>query len=309
MKNWDVFVYGDINIDLILPGVETVPPGGEEWEVPQMETQPGGGSALFALGLARLGMRPVFQGKVGEDFYGRFLRDYMEQEGVDTQLLVTEKGRKTGISISFTNEKDRSFLTFRGPDFSQEENQKGMEEYAGKARHVHVTGYEGRKHEQYLDMLSMLKKKSDVTISMDVGWDGSGMWDQRIRQLFPYLDILLMNETECLHYGQEKTAKENALDFSRQGCMAVIKLGKQGAIAAKDGRLYERQGFSVKALDTTGAGDSFNAGFVYGFLQGYSVERSLECGNGCGALSCTALGGNAGFPDEKTLKAFIRGEK
>ena len=88
--------------------------------------------------------------------------------------------------------------------------------------------------------------------------------------------------------------------------MAVIKLGKTGAMAIKDGEKYFAPAYKVQAVDTTGAGDSFNAGFIYGFLQGLPMEECLKCGNGCGALSVTKLGGNTGFPFRAELETWIR---
>ena len=141
-KKWDVYVYGDVNADIIIPGVEKFPAPGQEDLVPSMETYVGGGAALFTLGLGRLGLHPVFQGAVGDDCYGHMIRETFEQAGVDTELLVTRKGERTGISLSFTNEHDRSFLTYRGTnrDISMD---RAEVEKAGQARHIHVTGYEG----------------------------------------------------------------------------------------------------------------------------------------------------------------------
>jgi sugar/nucleoside kinase (ribokinase family) len=87
--------------------------------------------------------------------------------------------------------------------------------------------------------------------------------------------------------------------------MAVIKLGKKGALAVKDGEVYVAPTYKVKVMDTTGAGDSFNAGFVYGFVSGLSMEECLKRGNGCGSLSATMLGGNTGFPFKEQLESWI----
>ena len=99
-----------------------------------------------------------------------------------------------------------------------------------------------------------------------------------------------MNETEAEHYGRKESAEEAArnLPDCRYG---GYQDGQKGSIAVKDGRLYQAAPYTVEAVDTTGAGDSFNAGFVYGFLRGKSMEECLKCGNGCGALSVTVLGG------------------
>ncbi|MFQ9695918.1 MAG: carbohydrate kinase family protein [Zhenhengia sp.] len=86
--------------------------------------------------------------------------------------------------------------------------------------------------------------------------------------------------------------------------LVVAKLVKR-LIAVKDGHIYEAASYSVEAIDTTGAGDSFNAGFVYGFLKGKSIEEALKYGNACGGLSATALGGNTGFPQEDELIKFM----
>ena len=309
MKKWDVFVFGDINVDLLVPNVNRLPPAGEEWEVPVMETAPGGGAALFALGLARLGMKPVFLGRVGDDLYGNYLKRYMEETGVDISLLETGTDARTGISISFTDDRDRSFLTFRG-DCKVPDIEDISPAQVSQARHIHLTGYsESVNHQAYLAFLQKLRRETDVTVSFDVGWDSTGEWSKRIYELFPYLDVLLMNETESLHYSRKETAREAALDFASEGCMAVIKLGRKGSLCCRDGQVRSREGFSVTAVDTTGAGDSFNAGFVYGFLKGEEPETALCLGNGCGALSCTGLGGNTMFPTLEKLRAFIETQK
>ena len=110
-KKWDVYVYGDVNIDIVIPGVEKFPEPGQEDEVSVMETFVGGGAALFTLGVGKLGLHPVFQGEVGDDCYGELIRNKFRESHVDDSLLVISKELKTGISLSFTNEKDRSFLT------------------------------------------------------------------------------------------------------------------------------------------------------------------------------------------------------
>ncbi|MBQ2546638.1 MAG: carbohydrate kinase family protein [Clostridia bacterium] len=305
-KKWDVFVYGDVNIDLVVPGVETLPDPGTEVDVPVMETFVGGGAALFALGIAKLGLTPVFQGSVGRDMYGVYIRNLFRELGVDDSLLTDHAAKKTGISISFTTERDRCFLTYRGTNEGLSLKNMNLSALPD-ARHVHVTGYEGtQNHAEYLDMLRKIKALGDVTVSFDVGWDGSGEWYEGIFELLPMIDVLFMNETECLHYTREADAETGAKKLAEGAGMAVIKLGKAGSMAVKDGRVFRAPGYRVEAVDTTGAGDSFNAGFVSGFLRGLPVEDCLRYGNGCGALSVTKLGGNTGFPRLNELEDFIR---
>ena len=141
-KKWDVFVYGDVNIDLVVPGVERLPDPGTEVDVPVMETFVGGGAALFALGIAKLGLTPVFQGRVGRDMYGVYIRNLFREIGVDDRLLADHETKKTGISISFTTERDRCFLTYRGTNEGLSLKHMDLASLPD-ARHVHVTGYEG----------------------------------------------------------------------------------------------------------------------------------------------------------------------
>ncbi|MBS6195523.1 MAG: carbohydrate kinase family protein [Clostridiales bacterium] len=304
-KKWDVYVYGDVNIDIVIPGVEKFPEPGQEDEVDTMETFVGGGAALFTLGVGKLGLHPVFQGEVGDDCYGELIRKKFHDSNVDDSLLGTSTTRKTGISLSFTNEKDRSFLTYRGTNETICIDAVDVEQVKN-ASHIHVTGYAGSiNHDSYLRLLKRVKEETEATVSFDVGWDSTGEWKPEIYELFPYIDVLFMNETECVHYSRKETAEEAAKDFAKHCGLVVIKMGKQGSLAVKDGEFYRASSYKVEAIDTTGAGDSFNAGFVYGFLRGKSVEDCLKCGNSCGALSVTALGGNTGFPVEEQLNRFI----
>jgi ribokinase len=118
-----------------------------------------------------------------------------------------------------------------------------------------------------------------------------------------------MNETEAIHYGRKSTAREAILDFSAYCSLVVAKLGKQGSMAVDHGVIKMASPYPVTAVDTTGAGDSFNAGFICGYLEGLPVEECLQYANGCGALSVTAYGGNTAFPTREELIAFLSANK
>jgi ribokinase len=303
---WDAFIYGDVNVDIVIPGVEHFPLPGQEDVVDTMETYVGGGAALFTLGLGKLGLKPVFQGTIGGDCYGKFILEEFNKTNTDCSLLRVSKSNKTGISISFTNEKDRCFLTYRGTNDEINLDLVELNQVA-KSRHIHVTGYAGSKnHGKYLNLLKQVKEIQNITVSFDVGWDETDEWYEGIYELFPYIDVLFMNETEAIHYGRKATAREAIKDFSDHCKTAVAKLGKSGAIAYQGGNFFKAQSYNVTAVDTTGAGDSFNAGFIYGFLKGKDIAECLKYGNGCGALSVTKLGGNTGFPTEARLSEFIK---
>ena len=230
-KKWDVYVYGDVNIDIVIPGVEKFPEPGQEDEVSVMETFVGGGAALFTLGVGKLGLHPVFQGEVGDDCYGELIRNKFRESHVDDSLLTVSKELKTGISLSFTNEKDRSFLTYRGTNEKISISNVDVEKVK-EAAHIHVTGYAGSiNHNEYLALLKKIKTETQATVSFDVGWDSTGEWKPEIRDLFPYIDVLFMNETEAEHYGRKESAEKAAREFAKTAGMAVIKMGKKGKMA------------------------------------------------------------------------------
>ena len=304
MKKWDIYVIGDINIDQFVPGVDKLPPMGTEQMVDAMPAFVGGGAALFALGTAKLGMKTVFQGRIGRDFYGTFIRDTLRKTGGDDRLLQ-DTDEPTGITLSFTGREDRCFITFPGANAGMNLEVMNLEE-AARARHVHLTGYQSdQNHEEYKQALTRLRTLKDVTISMDIGWDPTGLWSERIFELLPMLDIMLMNEEECLHYTRCDTAEDGAERIGRLSKTAVVKLGRRGSLAWRDGKAEAAAPFPVRAVDPTGAGDSFNAGFITGFLLGKPLQTCLRMGNACGAMSVTALGGNTAFPAKAELEELL----
>lgn len=304
-KLWDVYIYGDINIDLVLPRVATIPPQGEEWDVEKMDTFIGGGAALFLLGIGKLSLKGIFDGSVGDDLYGHWIISQLEAYGIDTRLLKVHQSLKTGISISFTDQKNRSFLTYRGTNGDIDLSKMNFDA-ARQAKLVHITGYHGRQnHQTYLKTLQALKKETDTKISFDLGWDESGEWYEGIVELLPYIDVLFMNEEEALHYSRKQNPKEAAAYFGRLAKVVALKLGKAGSLAYENGQYFEAKGFEVEAVDTTGAGDSFNAGFIYGIIKTKDISQSLRIANACGALSVTAYGGNTHFPTEDALHRFL----
>ena len=159
-KKWDVFIYGDINVDIVIPGVEQFPGAGQEHVVEDMSVYPGGGAALFSLGLGKLGLTPAFQGSVGADCHGEWLREELLRNHVDCTFLRTSQKSKTGISLSFTNEKDRSFLTYRGTNEEWDLEEIDFEGVKN-AGHIHLTSYAGsRNHHQFQVLLKRSGKSA-----------------------------------------------------------------------------------------------------------------------------------------------------
>ncbi|MBB6672445.1 carbohydrate kinase family protein [Cohnella nanjingensis] len=305
MKPYDVVVIGDANIDLVVAGCNEMPEPGQEVLVNDMTLHVGGGAALFSLALAKLGMKLAFNGVLGEDGFGQFIRERFLQSGIDTRYIRSSSKYNTGISIAINPEKDRSFITYTGTNAELSLLQLDMDSVV-LGRHVHLTGYRGsRNHEEYVDMARKLKRLG-LTTSLDVGWDDTGEWYKGIFELMREVDIFFMNEVEARRYTGCATTERSLQELSRHGRHVVLKLGEAGAMASVGGRMSYRSAFEVDVVDTTGAGDSFNAGYVYGFLNGYRTEQCLLLANACGALSVSRFGGSTGVGDRAAVERFIR---
>jgi sugar/nucleoside kinase (ribokinase family) len=305
LKNYDVIVIGDANIDLVVAGCNELPAPGQEVLVQNMTIHVGGGAALFSLALAKLGMKIAFNGVLGEDGFGQFVRDQFSRYGIDTSY-IRKSSRNTGISIAINPENDRSFITYTGSNAELSLQQLDMNSVA-LGRHVHLTGYRGsQNHSEYLETVKKLKALG-VTTSIDVGWDDTGEWYQGIFELMEEVDVFFMNEAEARHYTGCSSAAESILFLAKHSSHIVLKLGSEGAAVSVDGRQAYRSGFSVQVVDTTGAGDSFNAGYIYGYLAGKRPEECLIYGNACGALSVSEYGGSTGTTNIQLLEKFIDG--
>ncbi|WP_246362634.1 carbohydrate kinase family protein [Paenibacillus alba] len=305
LKRFDAVVIGDANIDLIVAGLNQIPQPGQEVFVDNMTMHIGGGAALFAISLAKLGSYVAFKGVLGNDGYGQYVREQFTQHGIDTMLIETSQTSNTGITIAINPEKDRSFISYAGSNRELDISKLDLKEVA-QGKHVHITGYRGRaNHDAFIQAARKLKELG-VTLSCDVGWDDSGEWFKGVFDLMGCFDVFLMNETEACHYTNLDNIDES-LRFMANYCKhIVVKLGSQGAITMKDGLQTFHSAYQVDAVDTTGAGDSFNAGYLFGYLSGQDVETCLKYGNACGGLSVSASGGSTGTPDFNRLNHFIR---
>ncbi|HVG88822.1 MAG TPA: carbohydrate kinase family protein [Gaiellales bacterium] len=277
----DLLVVGDCNPDLILSGGDVVPEFGQ-WEkvVDDMRLVPGGSSTIVAAGAARLGLPTSLVAAVGDDLFGRFMLDAMAERGVDTGGCVIRADVATGLTVALTRGDDRAILTAPGAIATlRAEDVDGVR--LRRATHLHVGSYfllEGLR--PGLGELVRTARAAGATVSLDPQGDPAGGWDGGMRDLLPSIDVLFVNETEAA-----------AIDGARAG-LVVVKRGARGASAGG----VDVAPPAVDAVDATGAGDSFDAGFLAAWLAGEPVEQALRLGCACGALSTRALGGTAAQP-------------
>jgi len=308
LKTYDALVIGDANVDLVVVGCNALPLPGQEIFVEDMSLHVGGGAAIFGLTLAKLGKAVAFKGVVGQDYYGQYVLDQFRQAGIDTSALKRSDLGATGLSIAINPERDRSFISYAGTN-AELQLDRFIDMEPIPARHVHLTGYRGsRNHESFVRIIRRLKA-AGITVSLDVGWDDTGEWYDGVFDLMDVIDVFFMNETEALHYTRCSAIEDSIEQLRNWRKNVVVKRGAEGATAIIGGTVTHQAGYSVHVVDTTGAGDSFNAGYVDGYLSGLSVEECLTYGNACGALSVQNYGGSTGAVDLPQLTAFIEAHR
>jgi sugar/nucleoside kinase (ribokinase family) len=290
----DLLVLGDCNPDLLITGDDLAFEFGQrEKLVAGMLLTIGGSASITACGAARLGLRTAFVGVVGDDEFGRFVLGEMRERGVDISGCPVEPSAPTGVTVAAVENGDRAMLTLPGTIASLSAEQVPASLVAG-ARHIHVGSY------YLLDRLRpglpelfAAARSAGATVSVDPQEDTTGAWDG-LPELVAGVDVLFVNEQE-------------AAGVDASACpLVVVKKGKDGAVARPLGEAEVAvPGFAVDAVDATGAGDSFDAGFLAGRLTGLDLEQSLRLACACGALSTRRLGGTTAQPTLDEAKALL----
>jgi sugar/nucleoside kinase (ribokinase family) len=290
---FDVLVVGELNADLILCG-DVVPAFNQvEKLIDDASLVLGSSSAIFACGAARLGLRVAFAGKVGDDALGRFVLDQLRVRQVDASHVVVDPDLKTGLSVILNRGADRAILTFSGS--IRELAAKDIDPGAlAVARHLHLGSY---------FLLDRLKpdvprlfaqaRRRGLTTSIDTNYDPAEAWNGGLAEALKHTDVFLPNEAELCAIARSATTDDAMAALRALVPTIAVKRGRAGAIAESRGRVATASGLDVDVVDTVGAGDSFDAGFVYGFLAGWDLARTLRLACVCGSLSTRAAGGVA----------------
>jgi sugar/nucleoside kinase (ribokinase family) len=292
----DLVVLGDCNPDLLVTGAGEPEFGQVERIVEDAKLVIGGSASITACGAARLGLHIGVVGVVGDDYLGRFMRESLAERGVDVSSVTVDGERPTGISVVLVRGDDRAILTALGtiPELSA----AGVDRVALRtARHLHVSSYflQDRLRDELPSLLAEVRAAGS-TASVDPNWDPREEWDGGLLETLRGTDILFANAEEVRRIAGEDHVEDAARKLAESGPLVVVKLGGDGALAISGAEVVRAPALRVDVADTVGAGDSFNAGFLAGFLSGRSVEGSLALACACGSLSTRAAGGTAAQP-------------
>ena len=301
---FDILVAGEINPDLILSGDVEPAFGQVEKLVENTALAIGSSSVIFACGAARLGLKVAFIGKCGDDIFGRFMLEQMQAHQVDVGNVIVVKGGSTGLSVILNRGTDRAILTHPGLVADLRASDVA-DDLLRQARHMHVASYFLQTSLQPdLPALFQRAHSFGVTTSLDTNYDPSEKW-AGFDELLSLANVFLPNETEALSITQTGDIESVARQLAEKCELVAIKLGADGALACKSGEFSRSKSIPVHVVDTVGAGDNFDAGFIYGYLNQWRIEKSLRLACVCGALSAQKAGGTDGQPTLSEATKFL----
>ena len=303
-----VLVIGELNVDIVLSGLASPPVLGGEILAEDLRMVLGSASAIFASGVARLDHPVGFVSKVGDDDFGRFCREALQKAGISTDGLMPST-RPTGTTIVLSTRSDRALVTHLGAIAELGYDDLPPELFRNY-QHLHLTSYflQSRLRPDFSRLIRDAKA-AGLTVSFDPNSDPSQEWSPEIWNVMSAADVVFVNESEaCALTGTNTTSEALTAFRERAGCI-VVKQGSEGATAVRGVEQIHVDAFQVNVADTTGAGDSFAAGFVHGLLTKRSLGECLLLANAAGALSATGVGGTAAQPNPQTLFDFLISHK
>lgn len=303
-----IYVIGELNVDAILSGVDVTPEPNQEKIVENFEVTLGSSSAITAGRLAQLGMNVKFVSVVGRDQFGEYCTARLKELGVHTEHVVSIEDEKTGITVSLSNPANRSLLTYMGT-ISKVNPSIIPAELFTEAEHIHFGSYFLQEGMQlHWQSIFMKAKQKGITTSFDTGWDPKEQWHRRnIDQLLTYTDLFMPSETEIEHIYKLSDFEELSDVLKKERGKVIIKRGKKGSsLLNQENQWIHAAPFEVEPLDTTGAGDSFNAGLIYAFISGKADKEMLAFANACGAISTLSIGGTGGEINLSMIKRFMK---
>lgn len=302
---------GILVADVMTKPVDTIPEKGLLSHVDAIELFSGGNAMTAAVNMRKMGVDSAVIGKVGKDMFGNFLEEKMREQGVNTKGVKKDDNVQTSVSVVLSaSDGERTFLHCVGTNgtFSIDDVDWDV---VKDVDYVFVTGtyllntFDGEQTKEFLKKCKELNK----TTLLDVCWDAKDRWGELLFDAMPYIDIFMPSIDEAMKISGETEPDKIADVFFEKGVKkVVIKLGKKGAYLREsaDGKAVIIPTYSkIKAVDTTGAGDSFCSGFITGLVKGLSFE---ECGlfaNAVGTHCVMEKGATTGIKSYEEIRKFM----
>jgi sugar/nucleoside kinase (ribokinase family) len=302
---FDFSVVGELNLDLVLYGLPAQFELDREHLASDLQLTLGSSSAIFAHNLAVLGNRVGFHSAVGDDALGEICLARLAESGTDVTSVRHFTGGKTGLTVILPQPQKRFILTYLGVMADMRFEDLDLHQVFS-ARHFHVSSYflQRALRPRFGDLFR-LAKEAGLSTSLDTNDDPDGRWERDVIDLLRWVDVLLPNEQEACRLARRDEPLD-ALEFlAGKVSLVVLKRGEKATIARCGREMVEAVPPKMEAVDSIGAGDSFDAGFLHRFVRGADLAECLRFGNLTGALSTTRQGGTEAFRDVQHRASFL----
>lgn len=299
-------VIGDLNVDVIISGMREFPELGREILCEDIRTLLGGSASIFACRLSQLGVKVDIIGKIGGDANGLIVLETLKLNGVGVDKVIIKDDLRTGVTVSLTYPDNKALITFMGSIGALEPSDIKTEIFC-EYDHLHISSiYLQPKLLVALRDIFAEAKRKGLTTSLDPQCDPKGEY-KMIWDILDYVDIFLPNDSEAASIAKSADPIEALKKISSKVNTVVIKCGAHGAVGIANNEIVSVKAFKIKPVDTTGAGDSFDAGFIYYFVhKERNFKESLMFANAVGALACLYIGGAEGKITEEEALKFMR---
>jgi sugar/nucleoside kinase (ribokinase family) len=303
---FDLSVVGELNLDLVLYGLPAVFELDREYLASDLRLTLGSSSAIFAHNFALLGNRVGFSSAIGSDPLGELCLQCLAESGADVSRVRRFPDRHTGQTVILHQPHRRFILTYPGVMAEMRFEDLDLD-FIFSARHLHLASYFlQRALRPRIAELFRLAKQAGLTTSLDTNDDPDDLWQEDAADTLKFVDVLLPNEHEACRLARDEDPLRSADILARKVPLLVMKRGEKGVLARQGSSRFEASPPVTETVDTIGAGDSFDAGFLHRFIRGAGIEDCLRFGNLSGALSTTRQGGTEAFRDSRHRTSFLR---
>ena len=307
MRRFDILAVGELNPDLILAGINAKAPRlGVEQEFESYHLTLGSSTAISCVLMQRLGLVTMMAACVGDDNHGKFCRVALDAAGVDTSLVTVVPDVATGLTVCLPYPHDRMLLTAKGA-MAMNPALAITPDVLRNSRHLHVGSFflqTGLR--PVLADLFATAQSLGLSTSLDTGWDPDERWmSMDLQAVLAHTSYFFPNELEFERLTGTTDPVAGSAKLLAIGVETVVlKCGAKGAVSIDLRGAIRHQGYTVQPIDTTGAGDAFNAGYLAAMFDEAPVIERLAFGNACGALTASAIGGTGGVENRRQVQAF-----
>lgn len=292
--NADVFGLGQCSLDCI-GKIDAYPPPDVKCEFTGMVIQGGGPVATALVALSRWGLSCYFAGLAGDDLFGRLIRESLAEEGVRTDGLIMREGRRSQFAfIAAEPARGRRTIFWQRPTGTEIRPDEIDAETLRRSRVLHTDGL----FMEAALFAGRTARQAGIPVVVDAGTLREGMLE-----LARISDCFVASET----FARALTGGDRPLEACRELSalgpkVAGVTLGERGYVALEGGKVIQKPAYAVAAVDTTGCGDVFHAGFTYGLVRGWTVEKSLDFGAWAAARVSLRMGGRTGIPSRQEMR-------